>query len=91
MHNRVMYCSDYCRKQARREQKAMYQRKRRKLINQGVLIVKDTEKQVLGSGYLGNHRHNNFKREYNALENELKRLKIKKKTLINKIKTCNKS
>lgn len=74
--NRVMYCSDNCRIEALREQKRVYQRKRRKRIREGTLIVKDTEKQVLGTTYLSKNRHKDFKREYRALQNELKRLHL---------------
>ena len=72
--NKQLYCSDYCRTQARKEQKAAYQRKRRKLINQGVLIVQDTEKAPLGSSFLSKHAHNDFTRERNALLKEKRRL-----------------
>lgn len=75
-HNRVMYCSDECRMNALREQKAAYQRRRRKLIRDGVLIVHDNEKAPLGTGYLSKHRHNTFSREYRAIQNEKKRLKL---------------
>lgn len=43
-HNREMYCSNKCRYNALREQKAAYQRKRRKLIREGVLISCETTK-----------------------------------------------
>lgn len=76
LHNKVMYCSNKCRTEAIKEQKRVYQRKRRKQIREGTLIVKDTEKQVLGTTYLSKNRHKDFKREYRALERELKRLHL---------------
>lgn len=74
--NKQLYCSNSCRAKARKEQKAAYQRRRRKLIREGVLIVKDTEKPPLGSGFLGTRRHTDFAREYRAIQNEKKRLKL---------------
>lgn len=44
MHNREMYCSDKCRYNALREQKATYQRNRRKLIREGILISCENKK-----------------------------------------------
>lgn len=78
-HNREMYCSDYCRIEARKDQKAKYQRKRRRLVQQGVLIVTDREKGNLfyNSNYLSQHRYKDFNREQKAIERELKRLKLK--------------
>lgn len=78
-HNRQMYCSPYCCKQAVREQKARYQRKRRKLVRDGVLIVTDREKgcSTYNSNFLSEHPHADFKREYKAIEREMKRLKLK--------------
>ncbi len=43
-HNREMYCCDKCRYFSRKEQRAAYQRKRRKLIREGILISKETVK-----------------------------------------------
>lgn len=72
--NKQLYCSDSCRIKARKEQKARYQRKRRKLIRDGVLVVKDTEKPPLGSGFLSKHPYKDFIREHNALLREKNRL-----------------
>jgi hypothetical protein len=78
-HNRQMYCSPYCCKQAVREQKARYQRKRRKLVRDGVLIVTDREKgcNTYNSNFLSEHRHKNFDRERRAVEREMKRLGLR--------------
>ncbi len=74
-----MYCSPYCCKQAVREQKARYQRKRRKLVRDGVLIVTDREKgcSTYNSNFLSEHRHDDFKREEHAIKREMKRLGLK--------------
>lgn len=71
----VKYCSDECRTHALREQKAIYQRKRRKSINDGVLCSK--ESQYIGTGFLSQNRRESFDDEYMAVRKELKRLKIK--------------
>lgn len=77
--NRVMYCSDECRHYALLEQKAKYQRKRRKLARDGVIIISDKEKgcTTYNSNFLSEHRHSDFGREQRAIEREMKRLKIK--------------
>lgn len=77
--NRVMYCSEECRHYALLEQKAAYQRKRRRLARQGVIIISDKEKgcTTYNSNYLSEHPHADFKREYKAIEREMKRLKLK--------------
>ena len=41
-HNRQEYCSDECFQYARQEQKAIYQRKRRKLINNNELVSNES-------------------------------------------------
>lgn len=79
-HNRQMYCSDSCRRNALREQKARYQAKRRLKIKQKVLIVDEYKKYGLGSyGTSANgHRKNNFSHEYMAIQKEMKRIGLKR-------------
>lgn len=74
--NRTCYCSDRCRTLALKEQKAEYQRKRRKLIRNGVLISNETE--YVGTGFLSKNRQEDFDDEKKAIEKELKRLRIKR-------------
>lgn len=42
-HNRIMYCSSECKCYALKEQKAIYQQKRRLLIKNGEIIRMKTE------------------------------------------------
>lgn len=79
-HNRQMYCSDSCRRNALREQKARYQAKRRLRIKQKVLIVDEYKKYGLGSyGTSANgHRKNKFSQEYIAIQKEMKRIGLKR-------------
>lgn len=51
-HNRQMYCSKECKCKSTQDNKAKYQRKRRKLINKGELISNETQK--LGTVYFPN-------------------------------------
>lgn len=79
-HNRQVYCSDKCRLNARREQKARYQAKRRKKIKQKLLIVDEYKKYNLGSyGTSANgHRKSKFSQEYIAIQKEMKRIGLKR-------------
>lgn len=79
-HNREMYCSDDCRKNALREQKARYQAKRRMRIKQKVLIVDEYKKYGLGSyGTSANgHRKNKFSQEYMSIQKEMRRIGLKR-------------
>lgn len=72
--NKTGYCREACRTWAVREQKARYQQKRRKLINDGELISNENNK--LGTTYLSNHRHDDFKREYLSIHKEAKRIGV---------------
>ena len=74
-HNRQEYCSDICAGYALKEQKAIYQRKRRKSINDGVLCSK--ESTHIGTGFLSQNPRESFEAEHAAIMKELKRLKIK--------------
>lgn len=70
------YCSDRCRDNALREQKAEYQRKRRKLINKGVLISHENE--YIGTQFLSQHRQKDFEDEHAAIIKEMKRLRLRR-------------
>ena len=74
------YCSHKCYHYARLEQKARYQRKRRKLIREKELI--SNENNFVGTTYLSQHRRNDFEDEYKALQKELQRISLKPKHYI---------
>lgn len=74
--NRTMYCSDYCRLNARRERNAKAQRKRRLLAKQGLIILSDKEKNELGTGNLREHRNKNLNKELKMVETEARRFKL---------------
>lgn len=69
------YCSDKCRTLALQDQKAEYQRKRRKQIKEGVLI--SNENKHIGTNFLSEHCHEDSDKEYASIQKELKRLKLK--------------
>ena len=74
-HNRQVYCSPNCKKFARLEQKARYQRKRRHLIRIGELI--SNENKYLGTNFLSCHRRTDFDKEYLMINKEMRRLKLR--------------
>lgn len=74
-HHSIVYCSDTCRTYALREQKAKYQRKRRKLINTGELV--SNENKYLGTQFLSGHRQSDFSKEYSAIRKEMRRLRLR--------------
>ena len=49
LQNKTLYCSQDCKNKANQDNKAKYQRKRRKLIKDGELISNETQK--LGTTY----------------------------------------
>lgn len=75
-HNKQMYCCDHCRSSALKEQKAKYQRKRRKDIRDGVLI--SNENEYVGTGYLSQHRQEDFDDELAAIHKEMRRFRIRR-------------
>ena len=77
--NRTCYCSDRCRSLALREQKAEYQRKRRKLIRDGVLVApNERSSNDVGTGFIGEHKQDDFDDEYGVIQRELRRLRIRR-------------
>lgn len=74
-HNRIMYCSNECRCYALKEQKAIYQQKRRLLIKNGELI--SNENRELGTTFLSVHPKSDFILEEKAIKRELKRIGVK--------------
>ena len=75
-HKNTCYCSDRCRNLALKEQKAKYQRERRKKIRNGEIV--SNESKYVGTGFLSHKRQESFEDEMKALEKELKRLRIKR-------------
>lgn len=73
-HNRIMYCSSECKCYALKEQKAIYQQKRRLLIKNGELI--SNENRELGTTFLSAHPKQDFILEEKAIKRELKRIGV---------------
>ena len=74
--NKTCYCSDRCRNLALKEQKARYQRERRKRIRHGELV--SNESKYVGTGFLSQHRQEDYDQEMEAILKEMKRLKIRR-------------
>lgn len=78
--NKTCYCSDRCRTLALREQKAEYQRKRRKLIRDGVIVApNERASNDIGTGFIGEHMQDDFDDEYGVIQREFRRLRIRRK------------
>lgn len=73
--NKTGYCREACRTWAVREQKAKYQQKRRKLINDGELI--SNELREPGTTFLSQHALSDFGLEERTVKRELKRIGVK--------------
>lgn len=62
-HNKQLYCSEECSHKATQDNKARYQRKRRKSIRDGELISNETQK--LGTIYFPKEKGNwDLEKEY---------------------------
>ena len=75
LQNRTCLCSDDCRIKSTQDSKAKYQRKRRRLIREGVLLT--NESNYVGTGFLSKHANKNFKIEHSHVLKEIKRIGIK--------------
>lgn len=73
--NKSGFCSDECRRKSIQDSKARYQRKRRKLIRDGVLI--SNERNYIGTGLLSKHANNDWSKEHKSILKELKRIGVK--------------
>lgn len=73
VHNRQMYCSDYCRKYARQEQVRI---NRRKYYQRYKKVMGEKQRSGLGSGFLSANRNPDFQLEFECIQKELIRLKI---------------
>ena len=73
--NKTCYCSDRCRSLALKEQKAKYQRKRRKRIRNGEIA--SNESKYVGTGFLSHHKQEDDDKEHQAIRKEMKRLRIR--------------
>ncbi|MGN0176124.1 MAG: hypothetical protein ACI388_07995 [Methanobrevibacter sp.] len=69
LENKKMYCSSECASKSTQDNKAKYQRKRRKLINSGELVSNETHK--IGTVY--------FPEKIGDWVDELKRIKYAKR------------
>ena len=74
-HNHQVYCCPTCKKFARLEQKARYQRKRRYLIRIGELVSNETKQ--IGTNFLSHRRRKDFDTEHLMIRKEMKRLKLR--------------
>ena len=74
-HHSEKYCSDECRKDARGQQS---RNKAHRWYHRHKHELSEEQRWGLGSGSLGEHRHEDFEKEQRVIKNELRRLKIKK-------------
>lgn len=70
--NRQELCSSLCKHYSLQDAKAVYQRKRRRLIHDGVLISNENKK--LGNSRLETKPKTDFNHEHRCIQYELKRL-----------------
>lgn len=75
IHNRQMYCSEYCRKEADKE--ATRNRVHR-WYHKNKYKLNEKRRFGLGSGTLGAHRYNDFNKEEQTIQKEMSRLKLRK-------------
>lgn len=73
-HNRSTLCSDKCKDFNTQDSKAKYQRKRRKLINDGVLITNETNQIGTSTVLLSKNIKNTWDEEHNVILKEKRRV-----------------
>ena len=74
IHNRSTLCSYECKVKSTQDNKAKYQRNRRKLINKGVLITNEANQIGTSTVLLSKNIKNDFDEEHLAIMKEKKRV-----------------
>lgn len=74
IHNRTTLCSYECKVKSTQDNKARYQRNRRKLINKGVLISNETNQLGTSTVLLSKNIKSDFEEERNVILKEKKRV-----------------
>ena len=74
IHNRSTLCSYECKVKSTQDNKARYQRNRRKLINKGVLISNETNQIGTSTVLLSKNIKSDFEEEHNVILKEKKRV-----------------
>lgn len=73
--NKQKYCSTQCKTKARQHQSRM---KSHRWYHKNKHRLTEKQRWGLGSGTIGQHRHDDFDKEYTVITKELSRLGIKK-------------
>lgn len=74
LENRSTLCSYKCKQLNTQDNKAKYQRKRRKLINDGVLISNETKQMGTSTVYLSKGIKPSFEEEHTVILKEKRRV-----------------
>lgn len=74
--NKQKYCSPQCRKDARSHQSRM---KSHRYYHKHKHEMNEKQRWGLGSGVLGAHAHNDYEKEQRVIQNELRRLGLKRR------------
>ena len=74
LQNRSTLCSDYCKIESTKDSKARYQRKRRKLINDGHLISNETNQIGTSTVLLSKNIKEDFEEEHHVILKEKRRV-----------------
>lgn len=74
LHNRSTLCSDTCRQNNTQDNKAEYQRKRRKLIRDGELVSNETKQLGTSTYRLSKGIKDDWQKEHSAILAEKRRV-----------------
>jgi hypothetical protein len=74
IHNRSTLCSYHCKVKSTQDNKAKYQRNRRKLINEGKLISNEANQIGTSTVYLSKGIKSSFEEEHSVILKEKRRV-----------------